>query len=249
MISSNNNYTTASNPGASLEQRITPSIERFVQLERRIFQRLRVALPGIVTAFAPGPPAKVSVQIATNEPVTANIPVSGVFNVRSQMIQIPLLVDVPLLVPCGGGYEITFPVQIGDEVLVIFSDTQIDQWLGNGGLNNYPNTTRRHSLADGIAILGLRSKPRGISSWSANSLQIRNDAGSVVVDVGANGVTVTAANVTINATNANVTASGNATITGGTVTIGSNTHIDGKTFLLHTHSGVQPGSGNTGPVL
>jgi phage gp45-like len=61
-----------------------------------------------------------------------------------------------------------------------------------------------------------------------------------------------AASVTGNAT---ISSSGSAAITGShvtvsgsTVAIGNGTSIDGYSFIGHTHTGVTPGSGSTGPV-
>ena len=62
----------------------------------------------------------------------------------------------------------------------------------------------------------------------------------------------------VNAQTANVKASGDVNVQGQNVNVtgstevkidgNANTHIDGKPFLLHTHSGVQTGGGHSGPV-
>jgi hypothetical protein len=122
----------------------------------------------------------------------------------------------------------------------------------------YEVEQRRHTLADGFAILGPWSQPRVLANYSTSSAQLRNDAGTTVIDVAQNQVTVTAQTAQINTSgNATVNASGTATVEGNTVnitgssnvTIGSNVKIDNRVFLQHTHSGVQTGSGVSGPVV
>jgi hypothetical protein len=58
--------------------------------------------------------------------------------------------------------------------------------------------------------------------------------------------------MTINSSAAlNMSSTAGSSFSGSDISIGSggNTEIDGKNFLGHTHSGVQPGGGNTGGVV
>jgi hypothetical protein len=242
-----------SNFGTSVEQRLTPTVAQLQSVMDSISQSMRVALPGIVQTFSPGPPATASVIVTTNEYVTQNAGIKGApIALKTYALQLPVLQDVPVLVPSGGGYSLTFPIMPGDEVLLVFSDTSLDVWLEAGGVNNDPINQRRHSLSDAVAIFGLRSKPRGLSGYSTSSAQLRSDDGSVVIDLAPNHVTVTAPTV-------DVECSGTATVHGDIVNINGGsqvnitgagvTNIDGKNFLLHKHTGVQAGSSNTGSVL
>lgn len=58
-------------------------------------------------------------------------------------------------------YE-TFPLKLGDECLVLFSDREIESWFLNGDVNpeEYP---RMHDLTDAVIIAGIRSLPKMIS--------------------------------------------------------------------------------------
>ncbi len=99
-------------------------------------------------------------------------------------------------------------------------------------------------------------------------IEIRDDdiniktPNKIYVEAGAE-VEVKAPTVKVNATNVEVNASDvqvnspTVAVTGGTITLtgsstvniaGGNAQIDGKDFLLHTHTNVQGGSGNSGPV-
>lgn len=240
----------STNFGVSLEQRLNPSIARFDQFASLIMQSLRVALPGIVQSFTPGPPATVSVLIATNEYMLMS-PTGDTLNVSTESQQLAQLSDVPILVPSAGGWSLTFPIQAGDECLVVFADTQLDVWFQNGGLNNNPMNQRRHSLSDGVAVFGLRSAKTGLTNYSTSSAQLRSDDGSVVIDLAGNQVTITAPNVVINtSTNVTINAADSVAITGSSaVNISGTTTIESRVFLAHEHHGVTPGGGISGPVV
>ena len=240
------------------------------KLSESIMQRCRVSLPGIVKAFNPGPPATVDVAIATLEYVLGNAepdPNSSASILRLQPVTtptpLPLLQQIPLAAYTGGGWNITFPVQPGDEVLVIFSDTSIDAWFQNGappvaapspsnklGINvQWPISPRRHSIADGICAVMLRSTQRGLQNFSTTDLEIRNDEGTIKIGLSPNGdITVTSPNgtVAVNAQKADVKASIEASVIAPTVTLGSESMQ--RAFLLHSHTSATAGS-PTGPVL
>ena len=42
---------------------------------------------------------------------------------------LPVIPNVPVLMPGAGGFRVTFPVQPGDFVLLVFSSRSIDKWL------------------------------------------------------------------------------------------------------------------------
>lgn len=65
--------------------------------------------------------------------------------------QIPLLLNVPVVFPGNSFFHLKFPINPGDECLVVFSDLSIDNFWLNGNVQN-PIESRRHDLSDGIAI-------------------------------------------------------------------------------------------------
>jgi len=242
------------NYGTNVEQRLTPSSERALVLAEQIAQSFRVALPAIVQEFFPGPPATVSVIIATNEYVEQNFGADKI-DLKTKAMQLPLLQDVPVAFASAGGWSLTFPIKKGDECLVIFADTALDVWWQNGGLDNHPIAQRRHNLSDGVAWFGLRSTPKGLAGYATGSMQLRNDAGDVVIDLAPSKITITAPTVDVQCTGTASVEAATATvqastiqITGSEVTIGTATKVDNKQFLTHTHSGVQAGLSTTGPV-
>lgn len=78
----------------------------------------------------------------------------------TKLVNLPLLINVPVAFPHTGKYGFKFPIQKGDEVIVIFQDLAIDNFWLKGNVQN-PVENRRHDLSDGIAIptsLSLPSK-------------------------------------------------------------------------------------------
>lgn len=70
--------------------------------------------------------------------------------------RLPVITNVPLMFPGVGNCAITFPVNVGDTVLLVFSDYSLDVWLSQGGEVD-PLDTRSHHLSDAVAIPGVRS--------------------------------------------------------------------------------------------
>lgn len=150
-------------------------------------------------------------------------------------VDLPLLTDVPMHFPTGGGASMTFPVKAGDEALVVFSSRPSDAWQQSGGVQSQIDA-RTHDLSDGFAMVGFRSNGKALSGVSSSSTQIRSDDGQHVIDLNpASGLTLTSGGVSMALT------PGGLAITGGTVT-----HNGRNIGSTHTHNGVVPGGGNTG---
>jgi len=155
---------------------------------------LRVAVPGIIQSF------DASTQTATVQPAIRE----RVFNGGGdpEWVNLPLLLDVPVVIPRAGGFALTLPVQKGDECLVIFADMCMDAWFSNGGIQNQIEK-RRHDLSDGIAIVGLWSQPRKIANYSMAAAQLRTDDGSAYISLSNNKINIVAPTVEINGINFN----------------------------------------------
>lgn len=107
----------------------------------------------------------------------------------SQFVTLPTIPDIPLVIPNGGGYSLTFPIQVKDEVLLIFSSRCIDSWWQSGGVG-VPFEERMHHLSDGIAIAGPRNKMNVPSNYSTTTAQFRSDDGSQVVEIDSPNATI-----------------------------------------------------------
>ena len=194
------------------------------------------ALPCIISSFN-SDAMTVSAQPAIKGSITAP-------NGTTQSVNLPLLVDVPLVFPTAGGYSITFPVASGDECLVVFASRCIDGWWQSGGVQEAMEF-RMHDLSDGFAILGTRSQAKKVSGWDTANLQIRSDDHSTIIEVDKTGqVNITApTSMTVTTPTANFT--GNVNVAG-TLTATTDVIGGGKSLKTHVHSGVTVGASNTG---
>lgn len=140
-----------------------------------------------------------------------------------ELMTLPLLLDCPVIFPHAGGGSITFPIKVGDEVLVIFSCRGIDFWWQNSGIQPPPEI-RMHDLSDGFALPGIWSQPKKIGNLSTDSLMIRSDDKSAYIEIkteskdinsktSANMTATVGGNVTVNVSgNANINVAGSTTL-------------------------------------
>lgn len=135
---------------------------------------LWTAMPGIIQSFSAGA-ITATVQLA----------IKGIRHApdgSAQFVNMPLLVDVPVHFPRGGGCALTFPVAAGDECLVVFSARCIDGWWQSGGVQA-PMDPRVHDLSDGFAFVGFFSQVTKISGISTASAQLRSNDGATYIDL------------------------------------------------------------------
>lgn len=230
-------------------------------LRHTISSQLRVALPGIIQSFD-----------AETITCTVQPAIKGVISDaqgRAQSVALPLLVDVPVIFPRGGGVTLTFPVAAGDECLVVFADRCIDFWWQNGGVQEAVDP-RQHDLSDAFAFVGPQSQAKKISGISLHAAQLRSDDGAAFVEVAAGhaitvntpgtlkataqgGVDVTAPTIVLNG---NVTINGNlsqgmgdsggSASINGPVSVKNDITAAGISLTNHVHTGVQSGGSKTG---
>ncbi len=137
-------------------------------------EQLRVALPGIIQSFDP------DTVTAVVQPAIRYVERDNDGNKSTK--DYPLLVDVPVVFPRGGGCTLTFPVKEGDECLVIFADRCIDFWWQSGGIQE-PVDGRMHDLSDAFCIVGPQSQAKKISGISTSAAQFRSDDGSTYLEI------------------------------------------------------------------
>ncbi|MDR2674455.1 MAG: hypothetical protein LBC18_06200 [Opitutaceae bacterium] len=118
---------------------------------------------------------------------TAEVRIAHKCEWQGKVRDYPLLVDVPVFVPAGGGAALTMPVKPGDPCLVLFSDRDIDAWFAKGAKDAVPPTARMHDIADGLAIVGFRPATAPVPSYHADDAELRNAGGGVVLAAGADG--------------------------------------------------------------
>jgi len=201
------------------------------------------ALPGIIQTFDP------LKMTCTVQPAIQAVlfDASG----TKKHTTLPLLVDCPIQFPSGGNCTITFPINLGDECLIVFSSRCIDAWWQSSGVQPQAEL-RLHDLSDGFVLLGFRSVPRVLQNISVTAIQIRSDDGNAFIELNptTHAVTMTVpGNVNITAPTTTIT--GDVHITGDvqvdkTLTATTDVIGGGKHLKTHLHSGVTTGGGNTG---
>ena len=152
--------------------------------KQEIFQALNCHLFGTITAFKIEPEfvPRVSVQIASKKVLP-----------DGSIVDYPLLTDCPVFTLMGGKAFIQMPIAVGDPCLVLFHDTDIDNWWVTGN-SAAPNSRRSHSLSDGMVLVGFPNMATPLGLYSADSVVISDGVTSLVLDP-TGGVTITTAGV------------------------------------------------------
>jgi len=218
------------------------SIPERLQLREEALERkfenfdfeLRVCSPGIIQSFNEEKQTVV-VQLAIKELIKCDadefVEEHG-DNVAS--LPVPILVDVPICIPSAGRFHLTLPIVKGDECLIVFGDTCIDNWWefgkGEEGEPRDQKSLRRHDLSDGFAILGVKAQPDVIENYSTDAIELRNEDGENKVSLSEEALTLAFGGKSIIVSAAGV-------------------EIEGRMFLDHVHSGVTPGGNPTEGVV
>ncbi len=138
-------------------------------------------------------------------------------------VNLPPCLDVPVSYPGAGNLWMTFPIELGAECLLAFSERAIDFWYEYGGIQ-LPAIFRHHDLSDAVAIFGLNSKPNVLPNIALDGIALRTRDNSKFVKVGAAGITILG----------DVTVTGNLSVVGG-VTATADVVAAGISMDMHTH--------------
>ena len=215
---------------------------------------MRAAMQGLQSTIWTALPAMITKYDATKQTCEAKPTIKAkVLNDKGITldIELPLLVDCPVIFPSGGGFTLTFPIKAGDECLVIFSSRCIDSWWQSGGIQVQAEL-RMHDLSDGFILPGPRSLPHVVPGISTTDVQLRNDAGTVYIGIKGGSTEVDVVAPTIKMTG-NVIITGNLSVSGvaSGAAAGSALSVnDIKTptlpsYKVHNHGGVTTGGGFT----
>ena len=139
----------------------TPSAETAAgaQIDETI-KNLRVAMPVKVVSF------NAKRQTVSCQPmIKATLSQGG-------SIALPILADVPVKFPRGGGFAVTFPISAGDEGIAIINDRCIDGWYQSGEASE-PLDYRMHDLSDACFLPGFSSIPNTIPALATDAIVMR----------------------------------------------------------------------------
>lgn len=133
--------------------------------------RIHVSLPGAIETY------DAARQVADIKPLLRR-PLVAADGTELDAESLPILMDVPVAFPRGGGFYLTFPLVKGDLVHLVFVERSMDQWLDKEGEETTPLDYRMHSLADAVAYPGLYPRGRALADAHAENLAIGLDGGS-----------------------------------------------------------------------
>lgn len=233
-------------PLTNLAERAPSTQELFQRNNDKLSRDIRCAIPAQVVSF------NAEKQTVEAQPLIREKLVDRQTGTIS-FVPLPVLVDIPVCFPQAGNFVLTMPVQPGDEVLLVFSDNNIDSWWEAGGIQNW-NDRRRHDLSDAIAVVGLNSVPNVIPNISAVGAELRSKDGTMKVsieegalfDLPTQTVTLTTlgASITLKTTYIEVLG---VPVTQNRIDITGDLYINGQAYTAHTHH-VTTAPGTTGGV-
>jgi hypothetical protein len=218
-------------------------------------EAMRVAFNSLVSSVWTALPGYVVSYDADANTATVQPGINGLVTAPDDSItpvQLPVLPDLPVMFPRGGGCTFTFPIKKGDECLVIFVARAAAGWKQCGGIQP-PNQPRMHSLADGFVYIGPMSQANKISGISADKAQLRSDDGTTYIELDPAGQIINAVapgGMTVDSPNVHFTGKTqfdddmhcDTTLTADTDVVGG-----GKHLKTHIHTGVTSGSSTSGP--
>lgn len=117
---------------------------------KKVNFNLRCCIPGVIQQYDPKTNTA-SIQPAIREEIVNE-------DNTVQYMNLPILVNVPIIFPSCSIGSIKMLLKQRDECLVLFSDLSIDNFWKYANVQN-PIEVRRHDLSDGIAIPCVLSQP------------------------------------------------------------------------------------------
>lgn len=205
---------------------------------------MRTAIPGVIKKVnvTNGSLISVDVEVSIFKMVTDKTGLGVVQEAH------PIITGVPFVMPWGksAGLLLSVPVNIGDDVLVIFADRSIDNWQATGKTSApaEPVIPRTHDLTDAIAIPGIFNDVTGktVAQYDSQAISLRNTSGSVSIKVTQNAaimdysgttVTVDGSGIKLSCGDSSITITPSSiVIDSPSVTSGQNTTITGSSFNL-----------------
>lgn len=248
---------------------------RELSLQELIISSFEHQMAGINTCI-PG------VIVSVDDLKSLMISVQPTINMKfkdGQVQEFPSITSVPLLMPSSSTSAVTFPVNVGDPVLLIFSQRGTDTFKSGNGRPAAPTDFRKFDLSDAFAIPAPWPKARSINdpakhiwdhdpkdmvmvhnlgSGSECEFRLKADGNIQIrtnqdVEVLGKDVTVNAESLNLNATTLTVDATNSLWI-GNVVHQGNWTQTGTYTLNtininLHKHTGVTVGTGTSGTMV
>lgn len=181
----------------SLKKTVKPTLESLLESFRHdLLKKLNCVKVGEIQSYSVGGANQIPIAtvLIAQQQVTSIDAATGV----RTLAEYPLLVNVPVYFMGGGGITQTFPINEGDECIILFNDRQLENWIQDGA-GQAPSMPNLHDLSDGMCLVGLRSNPRALLDISATAYQLRTDDGETLFSVEAGKIQFVADEIIIHA--------------------------------------------------
>ena len=98
-----------------------------------------------------------------------------------EVVNLPIIQNVPVQFPGGGEFKMHYDLEKDDDVLIMFSERSIDEWIKKGG--TVESTQKRiHDLTDAFVIPGVLPEPKAYSPQGPKgSFEISNGSNSFII--------------------------------------------------------------------
>ena len=180
----------------------------------------------------------------------------------------PTILHVPVIMPSSSTSAILFPLNVGDTVLLVFSQRGLDVFKSGNGLPSTPTDFRKFDKRDAFAIPGAvpfakapNNPAKHTNTHSTSDMVVVHNLGTAeeceirLKQSGDINIT-TSANVNVNTAIANITATttnivsdvnitGDVNINGNVETTGTLKNNSVNVGSTHVHGGVLTGPGST----
>ena len=172
-----------------------------------------------------------------------------------EVLQRAIVASVPVLQMGGGGFVMSFPLSPGDLGWIKATDRDISQFKATFNSSSGPPTQRMHSFEDAMFIPDTMFRGVTLADDDGFCLQSLDGSVSIVlvgnhVNISAPNVTINGTTTTVNSTHLNLNASTKITMTTPLIEIDADDcEFAGINFINHVHTGVQTGSGESGPPV
>ena len=127
-------------------------------------------------------PAKVTSYNSKEQTISARPVMNEPFK-DGEVSEFPEIDYIPVIFTGAGGGVLTFPIQVGDEVLLTFSSRSFDTWWTTGETQKLSTTQRYNDITDAVAIIGLTSKDKSVKAntedvelkYNGNTILLKKD--------------------------------------------------------------------------
>lgn len=148
---------------------------------RAKMDEVHTALPGRIVAYYP------ATQTADVQPTIRRV--SYAEDGTRADDEFPVLPHVPVCWPSGGGFFLSFPLAVGDHVLVVFSEGATGDWRVSGNTSS-PSEVTRHGLNGAFAIPGANPDAKALKDASATDIIIGKDNTNIQISINGSAITL-----------------------------------------------------------